>query len=113
MQVTNMGLQNELLASQIAKLRSSINPPLPVDPAAIPEGKLADRTALSASGEKLNNAPGWSDGSEFEDRWGEWGGSAAGLAVMAADLLNHARSRTTIERAPWSWWPKVTFKPRS
>lgn len=113
LQLTKAGLENELLASQIAKLKSSINPPMPTiggENVSLPEGKLDDRTPLVAGHKKLNLHPGWSDGQTFEDRWGEWGGSAAGLGVMIADLLNHARSRTTIERAPYQWWPTIEWK---
>lgn len=91
--VQNMALKNEALAVQIAKLRNT-NPPLPtLDPSAngvLPEGKLDPVTPLVASGTKLRQDRGWSDGATFEDRWGEWGGSAAGLAVMISDLLKHS-----------------------
>ena len=87
----NMGLKNELLASQIAKLRASSNPPMPEiaegDPATLSEDKLDKRTPLVMFGRKLLQNHGFSDGQTFEDRWGEWGGGAAGLAVLAADLL--------------------------
>lgn len=84
----NMGLKNELLASQIAKLKAGINPPMPeLSTVQLPEDKLDDATPLVAFGKKLGLNKGFSDGQTFEDRWGEWGGGAAGLAVMAADLV--------------------------
>lgn len=114
LELTNMGLKNELLASQIAKLKSSINPPMPAldknGDLLIPEGKLDERTPLVGNAKKLQQDAGWSDGQTFEDRWGEWGGSMAGLAVMAADLLNHARKTSRIEKAPFSWIPKIQWR---
>lgn len=99
----NMGLKNELLASQIAKLKTTINPPFPeLGDVQLPEGKQDDRTPLVAFGKKLAQNHGFSDGQTFEDRWGEWGGGAAGLAVLAADLIRTGHlGLSGLRRSPW------------
>lgn len=99
LQLENASLQNEMLKSQIARLNAQTPPPMPAVPGLLKEGKLDDATPLMASGSKISPDLGWSDGQTFEDRWGEWGGSAAGLAVMAADLLKAgAASRAALQR---------------
>lgn len=96
LQLKNAELDTQIkqtdLASRVARLSQTSSPPLPTDPITLPWGKLDPATPLVAEGTKLNLDRSWSDGSTFEDRWGEWGGSAAGLAVMVNDLLNHARA---------------------
>lgn len=117
LQLTNMGLQNELVAAQIAKLKSSINPPMPTlgSDGVLPEGKLDDVTPLVAAGQKIQQNRGWSDGQTFEDRWGEWGGGAAGLAVLAADLLKHsAHMRAALQRKyPIDFSARGSFRENS
>lgn len=41
-------------------------------------------------GKQLNTRKDISDGGDFEQRWGEWGGAIAGLGVMGSDLGNMA-----------------------
>lgn len=105
-------LENELLKSQIARLNNSqVPPPTPsAYPVVIPEGKLDDRTPIVLGSRKIATHPGFSDGQTFEDRWGEWGGSAAGLVVMGADALHNARQNTKVERAPFSWIPRFEYR---
>lgn len=92
------------LASKVARLSGPANnPPLP---GLLPWGKEDGATPIRAAETPIAINRGWSDGQTFEDRWGEWGGGAAGIAVMIADLLNHARTNTTVKPAPWSWLPK-------
>lgn len=43
-------------------------------------------------GKKLNTRGDISDGGDFEQRWGEWGGAMAGLGVMFSDLGNMANA---------------------
>lgn len=93
LQLKNAELDTQIkqadLASRVARLSQSQNPALPSDPVTLPWGKLDPATPLVADHTKLNLNRGWSDGSTFEDRWGEWGGGAAGIAVMIADLMKH------------------------
>lgn len=42
-------------------------------------------TQIWIGGQKAAMDPGWSDGGDGEQRWGEWGGSLYGLGVMGAD----------------------------
>lgn len=44
-------------------------------------------TGLVLGGSWFQANPWWSDGADAEDRWGELGGSAAGLIVMGADAV--------------------------
>lgn len=46
-------------------------------------------TPLYWGGQRLQAATGWSDGDQFETRWGEWGGAIGGLAVMGADIAEN------------------------
>lgn len=114
--IENASLQNDLLRSQIAKLNSSqVPPPVPALPdVPIKEDDMGKATPLAAGGARLSPDRRWSDGQTFEDRWGEWGGSAAGLAVLAADLLKAARDRTRITKLPPGqgdyWLPRISFK---
>lgn len=80
LQLTNMGLQNEQLAAQIAKLKASINPPMPtLETAATPaapigeEKKPEDRPQLMYRGRKILTDPGTSNVSSKTDRWGDEG----------------------------------------
>lgn len=47
-------------------------------------------TELYSKGKKLAIDKSTSDGADWEDRWGEWGGGLAGLWVMANDLATMA-----------------------
>lgn len=58
-------------------------------------------TALYWGGGKLNLNFSNSDGGDFEDRWGEWGGALAGLGVMAADYQHMAASEMNRQKASW------------
>lgn len=117
LQVENAQLQNELLKSQIAKMNAQLGPATPSVPGGaeieLKEGKQDDVTPLAAANRKLAPHRGWSDGQTFEDRWGEWGGSAAGLAVMAADLIKAAREQTRVRPSDeWTWLPRIRWNER-
>lgn len=43
------------------------------------------RTPVQIGGRWVDVDPGFSDGGDMEQRWGEWGGSLGGLVVMGAD----------------------------
>jgi len=58
-------------------------------------------TKLFWGGLALNLNRGISDGGDFEDRWGEWGGAIAGLAVMGADISRMAQLELQRQAAGW------------
>lgn len=76
------------LASAVKRTSGDqVGPPLPTgSDVVLKSGKLDESTPLVAFGKKLGQDRGWSDGQTFEDRWGDFGGSIAGLGTMAADL---------------------------
>lgn len=90
LQVKNAELDLEIkktdLASRVARLGQQANPPLANGQLELDKWDKA--TPLLTGGQPITTDRRWSDGQTFEDRWGEWGGGAAGLAVMIADLLN-------------------------
>jgi hypothetical protein len=51
------------------------------------------RTPIQIGGSWVPIDEGFSDGGDFEQRWGEFGGSVAGLGVMAADGWKWAASQ--------------------
>lgn len=89
-------LENELLASQIAKLKAAQNPPLPSDPNLVaPSGPVPvakdyeDRPGLSYSHRWLTN-PRWTNAEDSEKRYGEMSDFLMGPAILAADLKYNA-----------------------
>lgn len=94
----DLDIKRATFASAVQRLTQNANPPIPTD-GPLPWAKQDGVTPLTADSSLLHLDKGWSDGSKFEDRWGEWGGAAAGLAVMAADLINHNRfKREALQR---------------
>lgn len=108
------------LASAVKRTSGDqVGPPLPTgSDVVLKSKKLDDSTPLVAFGKKLGQDRGWSDGQTFEDRWGDFGGSIAGLGTMGADLYrtgkemvgpdfkgitqDHKRSMDT-SIADWLW----------
>lgn len=90
LQLRNAELDLEIkrtdLASRVARLGQNPNPPLANGELEL--DKWGKATPLVTGGREITTDRRWSDGQTFEDRWGEWGGGAAGIAVMIADLLN-------------------------
>lgn len=82
-----MGLENDLLASQIAKLRQTSNPALPsIGP--VPEAdKYEDRPKLIASGVPLRTDPGSANAEDFEKRYGDIAQEIAGVNNMYRDYM--------------------------
>lgn len=86
------GLENDLLRSQIAsenaKLRAQLGPPMPAIAGMSPE-IVTDpkRTSGVNMGVGIKTNPYFSDAQTYEDRYGELGGSALGLANIPADLI--------------------------
>lgn len=65
-------------------------------------------TQIVIGGHKMKQDPGWSDGGDFEDRWGEVGGAIGGLGTMGADLWrtfnsNFAPSSGYVPRGGNAW----------
>lgn len=81
-----MGLENELLGSQIAKLRQTDNPPMPLG---LPIGEVgaSPRNELWIGGKKWETSEYTSSGTDFQNRYGDEGPIAwfAGVPALAAD----------------------------
>jgi len=95
--ITKMGLENELLGSQIAKMRASINPPMPsIGPfVAGEENKPEDRPVLGIGGVRHRTDPGSANAQSFEDRYAEVGSNIAAPMIMWEDLkANYGRPET-------------------
>lgn len=99
LQLQKFGLENELLASQIQKLKSSMNPPFPngttsvIPDKAIPfihpeANKPEDRPPLMLFGKRVLTSPGTSPMKAWEDQIGDDGPGSwiAQLAVMSSML---------------------------
>ena len=89
MSLTKMGLENELLASQIAKLKASTNPAFPdVGPyPLIPmDNKQGERPPLQLGGVPWLTDPATTNQEDFAKRYGDEG--PASWATQAAVLWN-------------------------
>lgn len=74
--VQKMGLENELLASQIARMKVNNNPPIPSIGPLPPVGeanKQEDRPPLQIGGQRILTDPRTSNMEEFEKRYGDEG----------------------------------------
>lgn len=81
--LTKAGLENELLASKIAQLKASINPPMPSIP--IPEGKSDERPPLWLGGARWNTDAGSSNVEDYVKRYGEGAEYVMGPALLWQD----------------------------
>lgn len=87
----NMTLQNELLGAQIAKIRASLNPPMPtpVDPNVVPQAdKYEDRPMLIGGGGIIQTDPRTANAEDFEKRYGEVSDWVAGPYIAYRDYMN-------------------------
>lgn len=95
-----MGLENELLASQIAKMRGQVGPPMPAlntqqqipgqwPTTVIPLDKKGPDAApdLGIHGKRWLHDPGMSNADEFEKRYGELSDYVAGPYTLWRDML--------------------------
>lgn len=106
LQLTRMGLENELLASQIAKVRQAGHPPgIPSLDGVTPPGAA---TATKMGGLTVQPDTGWSDAQDIQNRYGEPAEWLYFPFVAGADAIrNIAPSiRASIERSlknpsPW------------
>lgn len=104
LQVTKLGLENDLLASQIAKIRARANPALPTggeEGLTIPEKKLDDRTSMIVGGTKVLTDPGTSDAKAFEDRYGDESlvSKIIGNYIAYRDYLHNVQSEKFLAKA--------------
>lgn len=107
LQLQNMGLQNELLGSQIAKLAASANPPMPGISGG-PVGELMDQKAETVP--RLQGF-GWdwitqnrtSSGQTLQQRYGDEGPIAWAAGVPA--LLDDLWRNSVLGRYVYGDWP--------
>lgn len=93
-----MGLENELLASQVAKVKQQVGPPMAGSDYLIPgqtssgvplmhDAKLPQFTTnLRAFGKDIIPHAGFSDAQSYEDRYGEMSDWLAGPVIAMADF---------------------------
>lgn len=104
--IQKMGLENELLASQVAKVKQQIGPPMAGDDYLVP-GQTASglpvplmhsarnpqfTTNLRIGGADWLPHPGWSDAQAFEDRYGEMSDYTFGPAIAVSDYFYNNRN---------------------
>lgn len=93
LQLDNMALQNQLLASRLATLnQGQSNPALPggypatetpIDPKLDPQNRVVmNNTEIRAN-------PGWSPASTIQEQYGEWGENMYSIPKSLVDLWHH------------------------
>ena len=96
LQLDNMALQNQLLASKLAtqnQVQSA--PPIPSLPGGYPatetpiDPKLEGQNRMIVGNTEIRAHPGWTPANVAEDQWGETMGSVYGIPKSIADLWNH------------------------
>lgn len=88
-QLTKVGLENDLLASQIAKLKASQNPPMPVG---VPEAsKFEERPLLTLGmdGKPYKTDPRIANAEDFEKRYGEISDWLMGPYILYRDYVHN------------------------
>lgn len=115
--VEKMGLENQLLASQIAKLRAAPSPGIPVPAATnivdgqnfpIPKSdKFTERPRLQLGNGEIITDPSYSNANDAEDRYGEIGGNLAGLYTMWADMKKNGYGIQFEKTPDYGWEPPV------
>lgn len=111
--LTKMGLENEYLASQIAKVKSQVGPPMasvnpdtyqiqgqPGSGLSLPVPLMHDARNpqftpnIRVAGRDWLPHPGWSDAQTYEDRYGEMSDYVFGPAIAVSDwFYNNRNSR--------------------
>lgn len=87
LQLQKSGLENELLASQIAKMKASMNPPIPAIgplPDVAEKNKQSERPPLQIGGMRISTDPRTSNMKDFEDRYGDEGPASWMIPPMIA-----------------------------
>lgn len=109
--LTKMGLENDLLASQVAKTKMQIGPPMStVDPntyqisgqpasgLSLPVPLMHDARNpqftpnIRVAGQDWLPHPGWSDAQTYEDRYGEMSDYVFGPAIAVSDYFYNNRN---------------------
>lgn len=105
LQLDNMSLQNQLLASKLAQQRASLNPPMPAIGTATETGvdpKLEGQQRVVLSNEEIRAHPGWSPAKVVEDQWGEVAGDLYGIPKSIVDMINHYITTSPEAAANWA-----------
>lgn len=92
-----MGLENDLLASQIRTINQpALGPGLPVN---------GNDDPIVIGGKEVARNPNFSDAQVIQDRYGEWGENLYSLPVIGADLYHDQAGK----RPPTAsdWWGAV------
>lgn len=120
LQLDNMSLQNQLLASRIATInQGGGNPPIPeIGPLPpVPEAKKQeDRPPLQIGGERINTDPGTSSMRAFEDRYGDEGPISwyYSAAVQFEDLKrNYGQPATWPNQVMRAAWNTISHEAKS
>lgn len=111
-----MGLENEYLASQIAKVKQQVGPPMPgtnylmdgqTASGAVPPGHDTRNPQftpkMSIAGMNWNPNPRWTDAQTMEDRYGEITDYIYGPGVVVADYY-HNMKRALPYRSFYNKW---------
>lgn len=86
--VQKMGLENQILASQLAKINQAGHPPaFPGTPTLI-DGQ-GNTTSVMLGGHRVDPSPKWSDAQEVEDRYGDVGSFLYFPFVAGADAARN------------------------
>lgn len=127
LQLQNMGLQNELLASQVARLNApAVGPGLPADGPGVPWADLDNKLPLEKiegrqpyytwMGKRWHWEPRTGKATALQDYTGDEGPLSwlAGIPPIAASIyynarLHYERVRSTAARAPYSTVPRVRY----
>lgn len=92
LQLKRLGLENDLLASKIAQLRASSNPPIPAIGPVPAADKYEERPRLIVGGAEVDTDPATSNAEDFEKRYGEMSDWLAGPYVLWRDYMKSAGS---------------------
>lgn len=115
MELQNMTLRNDLLASQIARLKVNNNPPMPTDGGMLPEKDFEPTTSLMMNGSKINTDRSISDANEFTNRYGEFMGDwVFGPYISWRDFNTHVLQpgSSRFEARRREWHGENTFQER-
>lgn len=116
MELQHMTLKNDLLMSQIQRLKVNSNPPMPTDGINLPFGKTEGVTPLYAGNGRIDADRTISDTNEFTNRYGEFLGDwVFGPYVAWRDYLKNTvvpgSQRFEARRREWHGEP-ATFQDR-
>lgn len=122
LQLTRMGLENELLASQIRKVNQAGHPPsrpAVLSPAPDPNtargADISGQTVPAGSMKPFTFTGGWPTAEEVERQWGDIGQNVYGVMKAGMDIINYLNRampvapgtymRRKTRMAPWSFNP--------